>query len=126
MSRVSLTHPQLVPVPIPDAVATLIGRQIPERVLQAEVDAMNLAYNVTLCRGDRYRETREQCLADLARANKTLAAWDPRLIVGGGTSLGQLTPGFRETEPGIDDTHPAPCWYPFADRCTCNEWPEAS
>ncbi|MFF0277517.1 hypothetical protein [Streptomyces sp. NPDC004330] len=83
MSRVSQTHPQLVPVPIPDAVATLIGRQIPERVLAAEVEAMNLAYNIKLCRGDRYREAREQCLADLARANKTLAQFNPQLIVRG-------------------------------------------
>ncbi|MFE6785129.1 hypothetical protein ACFVFF_23020 [Streptomyces sp. NPDC057680] len=74
---------QLPKVPIPDAVATLIGRQIPDRVLAAEVEAMNLAYNITLCRGDRYREAREQCLADLARVNKTLAQFDPRLIVDG-------------------------------------------
>ncbi|MER6098415.1 hypothetical protein ABT154_21655 [Streptomyces sp. NPDC001728] len=70
-------------VPIPDAVVTLIGRQIPEHVLDAEIEATKLAYNISLCRGDRYREAREQCIADLARANKTLAQFDPRLIVRG-------------------------------------------
>ncbi|MBB4984954.1 hypothetical protein [Streptomyces nymphaeiformis] len=83
MSRVSPMHHQLVPVPIPDAVATLIGRQIPEHVLAAEAEAINLAYNVTLCRAPQYREAREYALADLARANKTLAQYDPRLIVRG-------------------------------------------
>ena len=74
---------QLPAVPIPDSAATLIGRQIPEHVLTAEVEAMNLAYNISICRGDRYREAREHCLADLARVNKTLAQFDPRLIVRG-------------------------------------------
>ncbi|MFH8627819.1 hypothetical protein ACH4A8_39030 [Streptomyces vietnamensis] len=83
MSRVSPMHHQLVPVPIPDAVVALIGRQIPENVLDAETEAMTLAYNITLCRGDRYREAREHCLGNLARVNKTLAQYDPRLIVRG-------------------------------------------
>lgn len=74
---------QLLKVPVPDAVAAMIGQQIPEHVLQAEVEAMNLAYNIELCRGPRYAEARETCLSDLARVNKTLAAWDPRLIVDG-------------------------------------------
>jgi hypothetical protein len=74
---------QLPTVPIPDAVAALIGRQIPERVLAAEVEAMNLAYNIELCRDPRYAEARENCLGDLARVNKTLAQFDPRLIVRG-------------------------------------------
>lgn len=74
---------QLPSVPIPDAVAALIGQQIPKHVLDAEIKAMNLAYNIRLCRGDRYREAREYCLADLARVNKTLAQYDPRFIVRG-------------------------------------------
>jgi hypothetical protein len=73
----------LVPVPIPDAVAALIGRQIPEHVLAAEVEATNLAYNIEQCRGPRYAEARETCLGDLARVNKTLGQFDPRLIVRG-------------------------------------------
>ncbi|MFD3535356.1 hypothetical protein [Streptomyces sp. NPDC058664] len=76
-------HPELVPVPIPDAVAVLIGRQIPEHILAAEIEATNQAYNVSLCRKPEYREAREYALADLARANKTLAAYNPLLIVRG-------------------------------------------
>ncbi|MER5312746.1 hypothetical protein ABT034_33795 [Streptomyces sp. NPDC002773] len=68
-------------VPVPDAVVVLIGRQIPEQVLAAEVEAVNQAYNVTLCRAPQYAEAREYALADLARANKVLAQFDPRLIV---------------------------------------------
>lgn len=74
-------HPQLVPVPIPDSVAVLIGQQIPERVLRAEVEATNQAYSVGLCRKPENAEAREYALAGLARANKTLAAWNPNLIV---------------------------------------------
>jgi len=73
-----------VPVPIPDSIAILIGSQIPEHVLRAEVEAENQAYNVRLCRGPQYREAREYALADVARANKTLAAYDPRLMVHAG------------------------------------------
>lgn len=83
MSRVSQTHPQLVPVPIPDAVAALIGRQIPEHVLDAEIEATNQVYVIGLCRKAQYQEAREYALAELARANKTLAQFDPRLIVRG-------------------------------------------
>lgn len=82
MSRSSQMHPELVPVPIPDAVAALIGRQIPEHVLRAEIEASNQAYNITLCRSPLNREAREYCLADLARANKTLGAYNPLLLVG--------------------------------------------
>jgi len=76
-------HPELVPVPIPDAVATLIGRQIPEHVLDAEIAAMNQAYVIGLCRKPETAEAREYALGDLARANKVLAAYNPRLIVRG-------------------------------------------
>jgi hypothetical protein len=68
----------------PDAVAVLIGSQLPEYVLRAEVEAENQAYNVRLCRGPQYREAREYALADMARANKILAAYDPRLTVRAG------------------------------------------
>lgn len=74
---------QFPKVPVPDAVVVLIGRQIPEHILAAEVEATNQAYNVSLCRKPEYREAREYALADLARANKTLAQFDPRLIVRG-------------------------------------------
>lgn len=78
------SSPITVPVPIPDAVTLLIARQMPEHVLRAEVEAENQAYNVRLCRGPQYREAREYALAELARANKTLAAYDPRLMVRAG------------------------------------------
>lgn len=73
-----------VPVPIPDRVAVLIGRQIPERVLQAEREAENAAYIVRLCRSPRNAEARETALSDLARANKVLAAYSPKLVVTAG------------------------------------------
>jgi hypothetical protein len=81
MPRSCQTHPELVPVPIPDAVAVLIGRQMPERVARAEREAVNQAYNVGLCRKPEYAEAREWALADLARANKVLGAYNPGLLV---------------------------------------------
>ena len=81
MKRLNHAHLELVPVPIPDAVAVLIGSQVPEHVLRAEVEATNQAYNVSLCRKPEHAEAREWALADLARANKTLAAYNPRLVV---------------------------------------------
>jgi hypothetical protein len=68
-------------VPVPDAVAVLIGQQMPERVARAEREAVNQAYNVGLCRKPEYAEAREWALADLARANKVLGAYNPGLIV---------------------------------------------
>jgi hypothetical protein len=81
MSIIPSATTGLVPVPIPDSVAVLIDSQMPAHVLRAECEAENQAYNVGLCRGPQYREAREYALADLARANKVLAAYDPRLIV---------------------------------------------
>ncbi|WP_329114573.1 hypothetical protein [Streptomyces sp. NBC_01353] len=75
---------QLPQVPVPDAVAALIGSQLPKHVLLAEVEASNQAYLIGLCRTPLTRKARETCLADLARANKTLAKHDPRLIVRAG------------------------------------------
>ena len=80
----SSSSPITVPVPIPDAVAILIGQQMPEHVLRAEIEAENQAYNVRLCRTPLTREAREYALADMARANKTLAAYNPGLIVRAG------------------------------------------
>ncbi|MFD9222052.1 hypothetical protein ACFWDI_19020 [Streptomyces sp. NPDC060064] len=73
-----------VPVPIPDRVAVLIGRQLPPHILQAEIAAENAVYNLRLCRSPEYREAREYCLSELAAANKILAAYNPRLIVKAG------------------------------------------
>jgi hypothetical protein len=73
--------PAFPAVPVPDRVAILIGDCIPEHVLQAEIAAEQAAYNVRLCRSPLTREAREYALADLARANKILGAYDPRLMV---------------------------------------------
>lgn len=72
---------QFPAVPIPDRVAVLIGSQVPEHVLRAEVEATNQAYSISLCRKPEYAEAREYALGDLARANKTLAAYNPKLVV---------------------------------------------
>ena len=86
MSRVSQTHPQLVPVPVPDAVAMMIGTSIPLPVLQAEIDAFGEAREIRRLRPLDSAEDRqdfEDALGRLARANKTLGAYSPRLIVRG-------------------------------------------
>ncbi|ARI51303.1 MULTISPECIES: hypothetical protein [Streptomyces] len=76
----------LVPVPIPDRVAALIGSCIPPHILEAEFEADCAAREVRRFRGPRLadedRADREQALAELARANKLLSAHHPRLAVG--------------------------------------------
>ncbi|MEV6162817.1 hypothetical protein AB0L71_12980 [Streptomyces sp. NPDC052052] len=75
----------LVPVPIPDRVAALIGACTPPHILQAEYDAACAAREVRSFRGPRLcvedQADREQALAELARANKILAAHHPLLPV---------------------------------------------
>jgi hypothetical protein len=82
-------HPQLVPVPIPDRVAGMAGRSIPLHVLQAEMDAefaasdaarFHAPVGAALLRHEDQAD-REQALSELHRANKTLAAHNPGLIV---------------------------------------------
>lgn len=74
-------------VPIPDAVAVQVGSQAPARVLEAEKRAENAAYSFRLARGPRYEESRQWALAEIAAANKIVAAFNPGLIVRiGGTS----------------------------------------
>lgn len=71
----------LVPVPIPDAVAVLIGRQMPIEVMAAEEAAFDAAVTVSRCRTVYTRKAREYALAELHRQNKVLAAYNPRLIL---------------------------------------------
>lgn len=75
----------LVPVPIPDRIAALIGSCIPAHILRAEFDAARAAQEVRRFRGPRLgiedQADREQALSELARANKVLAAHHPRLVV---------------------------------------------
>ncbi|MEU1071834.1 MULTISPECIES: hypothetical protein [unclassified Streptomyces] len=70
---------------IPDRVADLIASSLPSRVQLAVGNAASAEYAVRLSRGPRYTVAREYALADLARANKILAACDPglRVIQGG-------------------------------------------
>ncbi|MFE7133452.1 hypothetical protein ACFVIM_21605 [Streptomyces sp. NPDC057638] len=73
--------PTLVPVPIPDRVAAMIGSCMPHHVLRAEIEAdcaMRELYRPSLSSG---RADREYALSVLARANKVLGAYNPRLIV---------------------------------------------
>ncbi|MFF2852667.1 hypothetical protein ACFVT5_41200 [Streptomyces sp. NPDC058001] len=69
-------------VPVPDAVALLAGAQIPPHILDAEIAAVDAVHRFGLSRGPRYEEARQVALADIARANKILAAHNPGLIVG--------------------------------------------
>ncbi|MEU2508672.1 hypothetical protein ABZ621_28700 [Streptomyces sp. NPDC007863] len=74
----------LVPVPIPDRVAALIGACLPAHVLQAEIEADCAAREVYRFRGPLCPEDladREHALAALARANKILAKHHPTLPV---------------------------------------------
>ncbi|MER8043495.1 hypothetical protein [Streptomyces sp. NPDC094032] len=78
------TPAPLVPVPIPDRVAALIGSCLPLHVLQAEIDADCAAREVYRFRGPlcaEDRADREHALAALARANKVLARHHPQLPV---------------------------------------------
>jgi len=80
----------LVPVPIPDRIAALIGACTPAHILQAEFDADSAAREVRRFRGPRLgiedQADREQALSELARANKVLAAHHPRLVVRAGSA----------------------------------------
>ncbi|MFI1014995.1 hypothetical protein [Streptomyces sp. NPDC020965] len=74
----------LVPVPIPDRVAALIGSCMPVHVLRAEIEAECAVREMRRFRGPlcaEDRADREHALAVLARANKVLAAYNPRLMV---------------------------------------------
>ncbi|MGW1492624.1 hypothetical protein [Streptomyces sp. NPDC002402] len=74
----------LIPVPIPDRVAALIGGNIPIDVMQAEVDAVAEAREIGRLRplaSDEDRADRELAIGRLAAANKILAAYSPRLIL---------------------------------------------
>lgn len=94
MSIVPSASTRLVPVPIPDRVAALIGSCMPIHVLQAEVDG-EFAFREVLSKRPRFgallddedRHDREQQLSVLAFTNKVVAAHSPRLVIrpGGGS-----------------------------------------
>ncbi|WP_336321930.1 hypothetical protein [Streptomyces lavendofoliae] len=86
-----MTASPLVPVPIPDRVAALIGSCMPIGILQAEVDAECAArevyrFRAPLCAEDQ--ADREHALAALARANKVLGAYNPGLLLRPGAAWG--------------------------------------
>jgi hypothetical protein len=87
MPRSCQTHPELVPVPIPDLVEHMIGDCMPVPVLHAEMAAEDAAREIRRFRpleSDDDRADRERELSRLHRANKTLAAYNPGLIVKAG------------------------------------------
>lgn len=70
-------------VPVPDAVALRIGLQLPQRVKDALDEAAlcgRLLTSRSLAAADDRAETDQRLHARLAAANKTLAAYDPRLV----------------------------------------------
>ncbi|MEV6399467.1 hypothetical protein AB0M39_32555 [Streptomyces sp. NPDC051907] len=79
-----MTASPLIPVPIPDRVAALIGSCMPVHILQAEIDADCAVREVNRFRGplcNEDRADREYALSVLARANKVLAAYNPKLTI---------------------------------------------
>ncbi|MGW4033891.1 hypothetical protein ACWEFL_32130 [Streptomyces sp. NPDC004838] len=79
-----MTASPLIPVPIPDRVAALIGSCMPAHVLQAEIEADSAVREVNRFRGPLCHEDRadrEHALSVLARTNKVLAAYNPRLVI---------------------------------------------
>jgi hypothetical protein len=84
-----VTASPLIPVPIPDGVAVLIGSCMPVHILQAEIDAECAAREVYRLRSPlstEDRADREHALSALALANKVLAAYNPMLILTPGRS----------------------------------------
>jgi hypothetical protein len=78
-------------VPMPDRIAQMIGGGLPIHILQAEMDAEVLAAEIRTLRplaSVEDRADREDRLAALARANKTLAAYNPGLLVKAGGPRG--------------------------------------
>ena len=77
------------PIPVPEAVAALAARQLPERVRAARRQAWEASVRLDLCRLPRYEEGRQRAIAELCTANKVLAAHNPGLTFGWGDMPGQ-------------------------------------
>lgn len=75
---------QRLNVPIPDVVADLSGRQLPQRVRRARRQSWEACVSLSLCRHPRYEEGRQLALARIATASKVLAAHNPNLVHGWG------------------------------------------
>ena len=76
-------------VPVPEAVAALAARQLPDRVRAARRQAWEASVRLTLCRLPRYEEGRQGAIAELAAANKVLGAVNPGYVFGWGDLPGQ-------------------------------------
>ncbi|MGW0920106.1 hypothetical protein ACWD3J_13950 [Streptomyces sp. NPDC002755] len=69
-----------LPVPVPDAVADLAGRQLPQLIRDARRESWEACIHLSLCRHPRYEEGRQGALARIAAATKILAAYNPGLV----------------------------------------------
>lgn len=67
-------------IQVPDAVASLSGRQLPDRVLDAVAETAEAVRLYAACRGPQYAEARQLLEARIARANRILAAHNPGLV----------------------------------------------
>jgi hypothetical protein len=76
-------------VPVPEAVAALSARQLPDRVRAARRQAWEASVRLDLCRQPRYEEGRQVAIAELCTANKVLAAVNPGYVFGWGDMPGQ-------------------------------------
>lgn len=76
-------------IPVPEAVAALSARQLPDRVRAARRQAWEASVRLTLCRQPRYEEGRQWAIAELSAANKILAAVNPGYVFGWGDLPGQ-------------------------------------
>ncbi|UPZ27658.1 hypothetical protein MUK60_07400 [Streptomyces sp. LRE541] len=74
-------------IPVPDAVAALSAAQLPARVRDAVTEAADTIRLYATCRGPHYTEARQGLEARIARANKTVAAFNPGLVAGPGDLL---------------------------------------
>lgn len=67
------------PAPIPTAVADLKVAQMPQHVRDAVTGRADAQRAFRLCRGPLTAEARETAIADMARADKTLATVPQRI-----------------------------------------------
>lgn len=65
-------------IPVPDAVADLAARQLPQHIRDARRESWEACVHLTLCRQPRYEEGRQWALARIA------AAHNPGLVHGWG------------------------------------------
>jgi hypothetical protein len=69
-------------VPVPPAVADLAARHLPPSVRDAVAEAGDAGRLLTACTGPQYAEARQLLHVRLAKANRVLAAHNPKLIHG--------------------------------------------